>query len=87
MVKPIDSKRLTTELPGTQHRAEEAGQIIEGNDAPPGPTFVLRPAPIRVRRRTTSSLRWNERFVIQPLRPGIGMLLRSENRKRTSTNK
>jgi hypothetical protein len=87
MVKTIDSKRLTTEHLGTQHREEEAGQIMEGSDASPDPKFVRRPAPIPVRRRTTSSLRWNERFVIQPLRPGIGLLLRSENRKRTSTSK
>lgn len=80
MVKTIDSERLKIELLGTQRWEDEGGQIIEAKDASPAPMFVRRPAPGRVRRRVTT-LRWNERFIIQPFRPGIGMLLISEKQE------
>lgn len=79
MVKTIDSKRPKTELAGIQRWEDEGGQMIESNGASPDPILV-RPAPIHARRHV-SSLRWDERFVIQPYRPGIGMMLISEKHK------
>lgn len=86
MVKTINSERLTTtELLGMQRWEDEGGQMSEDNDSSPDPLFV-QPAPIHARRQITS-LRWNERFVIRPFHPGIGMVLISENAQSKSTTK
>ena len=77
MVKTIDSERLRAELLGMQQRWEdEGGQMVKDNDSSPDQIFV-QPAPIHARRRVTS-LKWNERFVIQPFQRGNGMILLSK---------
>ena len=73
MVKAIDSEGLKTELPGMQRGKGEGGQMIEDNDSSHDPTIVP-PAPIHARRRVMS-LRWNEKFVIQPFHRSGGFLL------------
>lgn len=73
MVKAIDSERLKTELPGMQRGEGKGGQTIEDNDSSPEP-IIVRPAPIHARRRVTS-LRWNEKFVIQPFHRSGGFFL------------
>jgi len=85
MVKTIDSERPTTELLGAQRWEDEGGQIIAGNDTSPDPIFV-RPEPIHARRHV-ASMRWNERFVIQPVRPGVGMILISQYMQTKPTRK
>jgi hypothetical protein len=73
MIKTIDSERLKIELLGKQRWEDEGGQMIEDNDSSPDQIFV-QPAPIHARRRVTS-LRWNERFVIQPFHRSNGIFL------------
>lgn len=73
MVKTIDSERLTTELLGMQRWEDEGGQMIEDNNSSPDQIFI-QPAPIHAQRRVTS-LRWNERFVIQPFHRSHGIFL------------
>lgn len=79
MLKPNDSERLRSELLDTQRWEDEGGQIIGGYDALPH-LILIPPASIHaLRQRRVMSLRWNESFIIQPFRPGIGgMILISE---------
>ena len=69
MVKAIDSERLMNELLGVQRREGEGTQMIEGDDSSPHPNLI-QPA-----RRRVKSLRWNERFVIQPFHRSHGIFL------------
>lgn len=80
MVKTIDSGTLKTELLGMQRWEDEGGQTVEGHPALPDPTMV-RPQAIHARRHTTS-LRWNEGFVIRPFQPGHGMILKREQQEK-----
>lgn len=69
MVKTIDSERLKTDLLRVQSWEDEGGQLIDDNGS--------SAAPLHVRRRVTS-MRWNEKFVIEPFQPGNGTILISE---------
>ena len=82
MAKTIDSERLKTERLGMQRWEDEGGQMIEDNDSSPEP-IIVRPAPIHARRRVMS-LRWNEKFVMQPFhRSGGFFLIRQAHAVRT----
>jgi hypothetical protein len=76
VAKTIDSERLNTELPRMQRWEDEGGQTIEDTGS--------SPAPMHARRRVTS-LRWNEKFMIEPFLPGSGMIRLSEKHA-TRTN-
>lgn len=75
MLRTIDSERLKTELLDTQRWEDEGGQIIEGKDALPHLILIQPALPHARRQRRAISLQWNERFVIQPFRPGIGGMM------------
>lgn len=79
MRKTIDSERLKTELLDTQRWENEGGPSNEVNDASPH-LILIQPARIHARRqKRVRPLQWNERYVIQPFRPGIhGMILIGE---------
>ena len=85
MVKTIDSERLTTEVLGIQRWEDEGGRMIEGNKESHD-LVLVRPALVRARKRVTS-LRWNERFVIQPFRPSVGMSLIREKQASKPTGR
>lgn len=85
MAKTIDSERLRTELLGMQRWEDEGGRMIEDSNSSADQIFV-QPASIRARRRIPS-LRWSEKFMIQPFQPAHGMILMSENMQYKPTSR